>query len=44
MDDAAYYAKKLLHIMLEKSKHRAVGEAQTGSEGIEKYKKLKPHK
>ena len=41
VDDAAYM-RKLIQMMLEKGGHVVVGEAQSGIEGIEQYKALKP--
>ena len=41
VDDAAYM-RKLIQLMLEKGGHVVVGEARSGTEGIELYKELKP--
>jgi two-component system chemotaxis response regulator CheY len=41
VDDAAYM-RKLLQMMLEKGGHVVVGEARSGTEGVEQYKELKP--
>lgn len=41
VDDAAFM-RLVIRVMLEKNGFKVVGEAQNGSEGVEKYKELMP--